>query len=67
MYLYEKLQRMAREPGFKGIKDEVCIVVDRTNGKPSNFDVEVSRSKNWLVTQEWLVLTPPPPPHTPSS
>lgn len=41
VHLYEDLQAMARRPGFQGIKEEVCVVVDRTEGKPANFDVEV--------------------------
>lgn len=44
VYLYEELQEMARQPGFQGIKEEVCVVVDRTDAKPSNFDVEVRGS-----------------------
>lgn len=40
VHLYEELQEMARQPGFQGIKEEVCVVVDRTDAKPGNFDVE---------------------------
>lgn len=41
VHLYEELQALARQPGFQGIQEEVCVVVDRTEGKPANFDVEV--------------------------
>jgi hypothetical protein len=53
VYLYEELQRIARQPGFSGIKDEVTIVVDRQDGKPSNFDVEV---RAWGVHLSWVAI-----------
>lgn len=52
VYLYEELQALARRPGFAGVKDEVCVVVDRTDGKPSNFDVEV---RSCCVVWMWLL------------